>query len=298
MEDTRVFNIPDGNSNFAETMALMNGCGGNNNMWNNPIWALVFLAVLGRNNGLFGGNDNNCQLSQIQDTLNTNQGNTLLMDAIKGNGCAISQLASTINCDFNSVNSAINAVQSSICNVGNQVGMSSQSVINAINNGNMSLTNTLQSCCCDIRENVTRMGYENQINNLNQTNVLQNAINGVSVNQEKGFNAVAYETAQQTCAIQNGMRDNTAAIIAKLDSIEDARKDREINTLTAQLASANARAERQAELAPLYQKINDITCKLPQTVTLPYSCATAVPTASVFGGYNPFGIYNNGSIWS
>lgn len=295
-EETRVFNIPDGNNGFTEAMALMNGCGGNN-MWNNPIWALVFLAVLGRGNGLFGGNgDNNCQLSQIQDTLNTNQGNTLLMDAIKGNGCAISQLASTINCDFNSVNTAINAVQASICNVGNQVGMSSQAVINAINSGNMGLANTLQSCCCDIRESVTRMGYENQLNNLNQTNVLQNAINGVSVSQEKGFNRVAYETAQQTCAIQNSLRDNTATVIAKLDAIEDARKDREINTLTAQLASVNARAERQAELAPLYQKVNDVICKLPQTVTLPYSCATAVPTASVF----PYGNFlnGNGSIWS
>lgn len=285
-EETKTFVFPENGNDNAWMAACMNG-GMNGGMWNSPIWAIVFLAAL-RNGGLFGGDGYGCnsQLSQIQDTLNTNQGNTLLMDAIKGNSNAIGQLSSTLNCNHNAVTAAINAVQSSICNVSNQVGMSGAQVINAINSGDTMLANTLQSCCCDIKTDVLKMGYENQINNLQQSQLIQN-----------GFSQVGYASAEQTCSLKQNANDNTSRVIAKLDAIEDSRKDREIATLTAALTAANSRAERQAELAPIYKQLNEIACKQPQTVTLPYSCATAVPTNLVYGGL--YGLNGfNGQIWS
>lgn len=291
-----VFN--DGNSNALTTAALMNGGGGfGGGMWNNPIWAIVFLAAL-RNGGLFGNNgwDGNgahpcttSQLTAIQETLNSNHGQTLLMDAIKGNAGSIHELATTIGCNQNAVVAAINAVQSSICNVGNQLGMSSASIINAIQNGNMTIANQISQCCCDVKTETLKMGYENQINNLNQSNMIT-----------KGFGDVTNATQMQTSALAANQDANTRAVLAKMDAIEDARKDREIATLTAQLATVNARAERQAELAPIVQKLNDIQCRQPQTVTLPYSCATAVPTSlawqAAYGSY-PFA-QKTGQIWS
>lgn len=73
-EKTYVF--PEGGNNGLDPNLLlsMNGGFGGNGMWNNPIWAIVFLAAL-RNGGIFGndgGNGYHSQLSQIQDTLNTN----------------------------------------------------------------------------------------------------------------------------------------------------------------------------------------------------------------------------------
>lgn len=270
-----VFN--DGNSNNALTTAAMLNGGMGGGMWNNPIWAIVFLAFL-RNGGLWGNNDNS-QLSQIQDTLNTNQGNQLLMSAINGNATSIKELASAIGCNHNAVTTAINGVQSAICNVGNQLGMSSASIINAINNGNMSIANQISNCCCEVKTETLKMGYENQINNLNQSNMIT-----------KGFGDVAYATQAQTNALAANNDANTRSVLAKLDQIEDSRKDREIASLTAALTAANSRAERAAELAPITQKLNDIMCKQPQTVTLPYSCATAVPTslawqAALYGNY-------------
>lgn len=272
-----VFNDGNSSNNALTTAALL---GGGSNSWNNnPIWALVFLAFLGRNNGLFGGNGNSSQLSQIQDTLNTNQGNTLLMDAIKGNATAIGQLSQTIGCNHNAVTAAINGVQSAICNVGNQVGMGTAQVINSIQNGNMSLANTLQSCCCDIKTTVNTQGYENRIANLQQSQLIQN-----------GFSQVGYASAEQTCAIKQAISDQTLSVINKLDAQEDARKDREIASLQAQLATVNARAERQAELAPIVQKLNDIACKQPNTVTVPYQPFVTVPNcvawnAALYGNY-------------
>lgn len=279
-----VFN--DGNQNALTTAALMNGGGGfGGGMWNNPIWAIVFLAFL-RNGGLWNGGENNSQLSQIQDTLNTNQGNQLLMSAINGNGTSIKELASAIGCNHNAVTAAINGVQTAISGVANQVGMSSAQVINAVQNGNMQLANTLQSCCCDIKTIVNNQGYENRINNIEQSNMIT-----------KGFGDIAFGLQSQTTALAANQDANTRAVLAKIDAVEDSRKDREIASLTAQVATLTARAERTAEKADTDKRIDAIACRMPQTVTLPYSCATAVPTSMVYGlyGAGQFGV--NGGIF-
>lgn len=279
-ETTRIF-VPEGNNNNDFLLgSLMNNGGGFGGGMNNPFWAIVLLAFL-RNWGGFGGENGNCQLNAIQEQLNTNHGQTLLMDAIKGNQSAIHELATTIGCNHNAVTAAINGVQSAICSVGNQVGMSSAQVINAIQNGNMSLANTLQNCCCDVKQLVTTQGYESRINNIQQSNMIT-----------KGFGDIAFGTQAQTTALAANNDANTRAILGKLDQIEDSRKDREINALTAALTAANSRAERQAELAPIYQQLNDIKCKQPETVTIPYSPVVGVPSCVAYnaalyglGGY-------------
>lgn len=281
-----------GNNDVLTASLLANG-GMGGGMWNNPIWAIVFLAAL-RNGGIFGNNDGNAhgcttsQLASVQETLNSNHGQTLLMDAIKGNGSAVHELATTIGCNHNAVIGAINAVQSSICNVGNQVGMNAMQTINAINSGDAMLANTLQSCCCDIKTVVNNQGYENRLNNERQSQLIQN-----------GFCQVGYEAAQNSNRqIQSG-NDNTNRIIAKLDSMEDSRKDREIAALTAQLTAATSRAERAAELAPVYQALNDIKCKQPTTYNVAYQPFTAVPNCVAWNA-GLYGLpYNqSGSIWS
>ena len=130
------------------------------------------------------------------------------------------------------------------------------------------------------------MGYENQINNINQTNMIA-----------KGFGDVTNATQVQTNALAANQDSNTRAILAKLDQIEDSRKDREIASLTAQLATVNARAERQAELAPISKALEDIQCKQVSTITVPNPSAIAVPTCLAYGaglyGAGQFG-YNGG----
>ena len=291
-EKTYVFPEGSGNGGLDPNLLLsMNGGFGGGNYFNNPIWALIFLAAF-QNGGMFGnGGGANCNLNSIREQLNDNQNSTLLMDAIKGNAGAVHELATAINCDFNAVNAAINGVQSSICNVGNQVGMSSAQIINSIQNGNMSLANQLQSCCCDVRQDVTKMGYENQINNLQQSNMIT-----------KGFGDIAFATQAQTTALAANQDANTRAIIGKLDQIEDSRKDREIASLTAALTAANSRAERAAELAPILQMLNDIQCKQPKTENVYAPSVAAIPScvawqAGLNGlGLTPFG-WNNGQ-WS
>ena len=127
------------------------------------IIVLLFLFMLFDNNGFGFGNKN----GNLPNMINNDAGRELLMNAIQGNGNAIGQLATTLNCNINQVNSALQALATQLQGVGNQVGMSGMQVINAIQSGNAQLASQLAQCCCD-----------NKMAICQQTNTLQSTING------------------------------------------------------------------------------------------------------------------------
>ena len=274
-------------------LAMMNNGGFGNGNW---IWVFFLILLFGRN-GFGGYGDNVAGTGYLSNQITNTAGRDLLMQAINGNGAAVQNLANTLNCDINSIKCAINGVQSSICQAGNQVGMSSQQIVNAIQQGNMGLTQQIAQCCCDNKLLVTNMGYESQIRDMQNTAQLANKLDNINNNVVHSFSTTAYETAQQTCALQNGMRDQTQTILNKLDSIEDSRKDRQIADLTAQLTAANSRAERAAELAPINKALSDIQCKQPNTVTVPYQPFVTVPNCVAYQGLYGFGYGNNPGVW-
>lgn len=239
-----------------DTAALMgmmsNGNGGffgNNGGFQDIIALIVIAAIFGNGNFGFGGNGNGRGDAERQ----------MLMDAIQRNGIDISQLASVIGCSKDQILAGINGVSNAICGLGNQMGQNTNQIITALMQGNNALASQLAQCCCD-----------NKLAICQQTNTLQGAINGVNIGVERGFSALGYALADQACQSRQNADANTRAVLAKLDAMEDSRKDREIATLTAQLTAANSRAERQAELAPIYKQLADIACKQPQTVNIPY----------------------------
>lgn len=250
-------------------MSMMNN-GGMGGGFNNPFWALILLAFL-RNGFGWSGNEGSCNTGFISSQLG---------QAIAGNANAISNLATNLNCTNSQIQAAIAGIQSTIQNVGAQNNMSFAQTVNAIQAGNTAIANQISQCCCDNKLLTTTQGYENRINNLQQSQLIQN-----------GFSQVGYAAAEQTCAIKQNNTDNTNRVIAKLDAIEDSRKDREIASLTAALTAANSRAERQAELAPIYKALNDIQCKQPSTVTIPNPSAVAVPACVAWQyGFNGLGL--------
>ena len=155
--------------------AVMALCGNRNgsfgNGWDGIIALIVIAAIFGGNgNGLFGNNNNSTERQ-------------MLMDAIQRNGVDISQLASTLNCSVGQVQAAIQQVASQVCNVGNQVGMTGQQIINSIQQGNMALTQQICNCCCDIKTGIK-----------DQTIALQGELNSVNRSVERGFADVGYAT--------------------------------------------------------------------------------------------------------
>ena len=211
------------------------------------------------------------QLSAIREQMSSNQNTGLLMDAIKGNQAAIGQLASNLNCDFNTLNSAICDVKSGIDKVAGAIGFSAERVINAINSGDAALSRQLSECCCNVRDAITRQSYENQLATVNQTNTLQNAINFVNSSVERGFASTNYETAQQTCAIQKAIENSTAQILAGQKAAEMREMQREIQALRDERTAYQMSALSQQQTQNLVNQLRP--CPIPAYITCnPFGC--------------------------
>lgn len=101
--------------------------------------------------------------NQLNNDANTN----LTIRAIDGNRDALRELATNLNCDFNTLNSAICGIKGAIDKVGYDVGFSAERVINAIQMGDSNIISKMQDCCCTTQRsidavnlNLTKMSYE------------------------------------------------------------------------------------------------------------------------------------------
>ena len=252
--------------------AMMNNRGaGYEGQW--FIWVIFLFFLMGWGGNGFGGFGRNYQSEGnfLAGQLANDSGRELLMQAINGNATAISQLATTLNCDINAINGALSGLQGQLCNIGNQVGMGTQQVVNAIQAGNRTLGNQLAQCCCSIQDSITRTNYENQISNLNQTNTLQNSINFVNSSVERGFSSVAYETANQTCELKNAIAAQTQVINDKFCQLEMREMARENRDLRDQVQAYQLSASQQAQTANIVNQIRP--CPTPAyVVPNPYGC--------------------------
>lgn len=271
----------------------------------------------GYGNGLVGGNG--AGTAYLGNMISNDNGRDLLMQAINNSGerstAAVAQLASSLGQDFNLVNSAIQTISTSLNQIGNAQGMNALQVINAIQSGNASLGAQFQQCCC-----------QNQMAIMEQTNALQNGLNNgfnaTQLGMLNGFNGVQQglngvnqaiaaksaadqlSTCQQTYNLTDTMNRNFLAIDNKIDALESSRKDREITSLTAKVAQlesqnfttgviAQAMAPVNAQLVGLSKEVDDIKCKLPNTINVEYPQVAVVNTTpylnNYYGGFGGFG---------
>lgn len=201
-------NTTKGNTDPSALYAMMNN-GMNGSCW--WLW-IILLFFCG-----FGGNGfgNNGRLAtQLNNDANTN----LLMQALQGNKDSISSLATALNCDVNSLQSALNTINASVSQISCDTKLSGQQVINAITSGDANLASQLAQCCCTTQNNITKMGYENQIAIQAQTNTLQQNLNTLNTAVERGFSTMGYQMATDKCDIIRANQDNTQRIVDTLNN--------------------------------------------------------------------------------
>lgn len=333
-ESKTTYIMPDqgsfGNNDLA-TVALLGGGGGfgANNWMNNPFMYLIWAYMMRWMNGGDWGNGNNgCgtameaatqrQIQTLADQMNDNHTSDLLMQAIQGNNNAIQEAATRLGCDLNGLSSAIQGVRSDISAVGSQLGFSSERIINAVNQGDCGVIQALKDCCCETQKSILTNNYENRIAISNAAASLKDTVNYVGLQVEKGFSDTNYQTQAQTCSLQNTIRDagtaNTNAIIAKLDAMQNQQLLDKIDALrekNSEQAVVINNAQQSAAFsqmlnsytAPIASAVNtlqtelaSVKCRLPETVTLPYSCATAVPSSLFYNGAVGINTFNNGWV--
>lgn len=269
--------------------ALMNNRG-NQDSWGGAgcwwIWIILLFFVWGGWGGNGFGNRNG---GGLPAELNNDAGREMLMNAIQGNGTAINQLASSLNCSTQQLQSAICNIQGQIQQVGNQVGMSSQQIINAVQSGNNQLLTQIAQCCCDVRTSIERQGAETRLQNCQDMNVLTNTMNS------------------NTLQLRDANLANTQAILAKVDAFEARYQADKVANLTAenlalkgQISQANQNAYIGATInaatTPIVNRLNalqgdvdNIKCKMPPTVAVPYPQLQAfnpeIARAAAWGAY-------------
>ena len=242
---------------------------------------IIVAAIFGNGNGFGFGNGNNNQ-------------SDLLAHMIERNGTDLSQLAQSIGCSTGRLQDAIGAVSTQICNLAGQQGLSFQQVINSIVSGNAALATQLAECCCRTQTAIQESNYLTERGFCNTNQILS-----------RGFSDLGYAFRDQTCDLKQTANANTASIIAKLDAIEDSRKDRELAEKDRVIATLTARSERQAELQPIYTALQEIQCNQPpvKKIACPESYVPVnnsinatyglIPTYGCGCGYGyPFGFVN------
>ena len=221
--------------------ALMNGRNNQDQFGGAGCWwmwiLLLFFLFGGRGFGNNWANGEHPFINGLPSQLNGDAGRELLMQAIQGNRSAIEQIANALNCNFNQLNNSVCSIQRAIDNVAGQVGMSTQSIINAVQSQGCTIGNQISTCCCNLQglinqstcatqNMITNQGYENRLETLNQTNVLQNAINsGLTANREQAtsqFNILSAKIDAQSTLINQQFCDlEKRAMQDKIDTLRE-----------------------------------------------------------------------------
>lgn len=285
---------------FINTACRGGGSGGSGNGdgngWgdggNGFLWLLLFLMMGGRwGNGGWGGNGGGgttdgasvngaatccCVEKAVAEARAAGLSDQVVVDAVRGNATAISQIASTLNCGFGDVQTAICGIDKSILQLSSQLGMSGQQIINAIQAGNCALTSQLANCCCEMKQLVTTLNYENRIANMEQTNHLTGVMNAGFLNignkLDAGFQGLQdYLTSEKI----DGLRQ-------KVTTLENAANNAN------QTAAINAYVN--AAVTPVANRVTELMARIPPQPVPAYP-APQFATGYAFGVY-PTNNYN------
>lgn len=186
-----------------------------------------------------------------------NQNADCIKSAVQGNAFAISQLAQTLNVDFNTLQKCCCDVQAAIQQVAGQVGFSAERVINAVNLGDCNIIQALQNCCCQTQRQIADFRADFQLQNCQQTNTLQRGQDFINRSVERGFSAVAFQAQQDKCDIIRAGQDNTQRIIDTLNSHWSSEQQLQIQDLKFQLSQ---KEQNEKFAAMLYGSRNGNGC--------------------------------------
>ena len=210
--------------------------------------------------------------------------------------------------DFATVSSQFGAINGILNNMAVQNATTPLQIVNAIVSGNKDLAAEFANCCCQNKLLVTEQGYQGQMRTMEQTAAMQNGFAGVNTNIAATKAAQELSDCKQTYTLTDANNRNTQAILAKLDQmttqalqdkLDAARAENtvlrgEISQSSQNQYFANllgqAMAPVNAQLAALNREVDDIKCKIPNTVPVQYPNITAVNTTPFMNS----GFYGNG----
>ena len=228
----------EGGNNALSEAALLNSMNNGGFGGNNGMWFLLLLLLGGRGWNGFGNNGNGVsgEFAMLQNQAQDNQNANLLREAMRDNFSAVQQLAQNLNCDFNTLNSCCCDLKQAIATVGGQVGFSAERVINAVNMGDCNVIQAIKDCCCTTQKEILTQGYQNQLAICGQTRELRDGQRDLGQAITQGFAASSFETQKQTCDIINAIKESQQKTSDLLNNKWANDQAREIQDLKGQIS--------------------------------------------------------------
>lgn len=304
MDDSKVFMFPDGaKSNSSIDPALLIALQNNGGFGGNGWYWIIFLWMMWQQNG--GRGNFNDYVAQAG-----NEGRQYLAEIMNGRFDNLNTLAQIVNTGVETVKNGIFTLQTSIQQVGAQVGMSTLETQNAIALGNAALAKQLCECCC-----------ENRLAIANQTAALQSnlAAHDASVRLQLAQNEAASQLSvcQQTNTLTRQADGNTSSILGAIQAqntlitkefcdLKERELQNKIDTqsdiitqLRNQISNDKQTLQFNAAFNALDNKIDAIAAKQPNTVPVQWPNLVAANVTPYIGGYGcgngcGNGFYGNG----
>jgi hypothetical protein len=200
----------DNNLSYADFAAMANGNGANS-QWNNPFIYLLWMMFFGGNGGFWGNNGNAAanaaQFQNLSDLIQDNHNSDLTMQAINGNTAAITQLANLLNTSTDNITAAINAMNSNM-----QQGM------------------------CGIKTEILQQGYQNQLANCQQSNMILQQSQALQNTIQNGFTNIGFQIERNACDIKEATLAQTQSLKDLLNGHWSSEQQGIINSLQSQLS--------------------------------------------------------------
>lgn len=205
-------------------LAMLDRDRDNGALGDNGLVLLFLILLLGGGNGFGFGRNGPDGVAGVDRTVVNEANYSRLMDAVAGNRDAVAGLAQTLNCDMNSI-------QSALCGVDKALAVNQGSIINAIQSCCCNVQNKIQECCCETNRNIERQGCQTRAD-IQETRFL-----------------ISNQFAAQTQLMQQLACDNRAYLADQFCQIKTREDAREIQALREKLADAKADSRMVAIMA-------------------------------------------------
>lgn len=220
-------------------VAMLDSCKRDGNWGDNGMLIVLFLILIlgfgGNGGGFFGNRGGVNDVAGVDRTVVNEANYGRMMDAISTNGTrqemAINQLASNLNCDANSIKSAL-------CGLDKQLALTNGNVINAIQSCCCNIQGKIQDCCCETNRNIERQACQTRAD-IQDVRFLISSTQAAQDNLiQAQFAAQNAYLAQQFCDIKS--REDAREIQALRDKNEELRANANTQAILTAIANRDA----------------------------------------------------------
>ena len=144
-------------------------------------------------------------------------------------------------------------------------------------------------CCCDIREGIAGVNYNNALANAGLQKQISDTGFGIERQLERGFCDNGYALASNTTAIVQNAHNDADRILARIDKMESDRQAERIAQLQSDNSMLKTQIYHDGNVRWLYEQLGPkcpqaaYVVQPPQQVTFPTNCCGGVNYAAAGG---------------